>query len=389
MSGHPSPTSKLHVSKLHVAGLAKYYGDSSSTTTPALQPTDLSIADGEFLTLLGPSGAGKTTLLAMVAGLTPPSSGRIWIDGRDVTAEPASRRDLGLVFQNYALFPHLSVYENIAFPLRMRKHDARRIERAVRDVLARVQLAQLAGRLPRELSGGQQQRIALARCLVYRPSIILMDEPLGALDKNLREHMQVEIKRLHAELGTTVLYVTHDQEEAFALSDRICLMNNARVEQIGTPAGLYFRPASVFAANFLGESNLVAGRLETISDGPALRLDANTVVALANDTTTNTHDASTRGQARRYAIGATVNGMLRPESIRLGKAQAPDDVALTATVRGVRFAGSITRIDLALTENIRLVAKMLTCGPAPAPGEQIPISWPREAMLLLPEATTS
>jgi len=332
------------IPKLHVAGLAKYYGadDGAARAAPALQPTDLTIADGEFLTLLGPSGAGKTTLLAMVAGLTPPSSGRIWIDGRDVTAEPASRRDLGLVFQNYALFPHLSVYENIAFPLRMRKHSASQIDRAVRDVLERVQLPQLAARLPRELSGGQQQRIALARCLVYRPSIILMDEPLGALDKNLREHMQAEIKRLHVELGITVLYVTHDQEEAFALSDRICLMNNARVAQIGTPEELYFRPASVFAANFLGESNIV-----TVND--------------------------------------TAHSMIRPESIRLGEACSPDEVVVSATVRGVRFAGSVTRIDLATDDGTTLVAKMLTRSqPVPKPGERIPIRWAREAMLLLP-----
>jgi len=366
------------IPKLRVAGLAKYYGadDGEARAAPALQPTDLAMADGEFLTLLGPSGAGKTTLLAMVAGLTPPSSGRIWIDGRDVTAEPASRRDLGLVFQNYALFPHLSVYENIAFPLRMRKHSASQIDRAVRDVLERVQLPQLAARTPRELSGGQQQRIALARCLVYRPSIILMDEPLGALDKNLREHMQAEIKRLHVELGITVLYVTHDQEEAFALSDRICLMNNARVEQIGTPPDLYFRPASVFAANFLGESNLVAGRLTSHHGNPALRLDNGILLTLADNDAIQRHDAND-----------AVNGMLRPESIRLGE-HAPrtsDDVTLTATVRGVRFAGSVTRIDLALGNDITLVAKMLTRSqPVPKPGERISIRWAREAMLLLP-----
>jgi len=359
--------------KLRVAGLAKYYGGAGAGSAPALRPTDLAMTDGEFLTLLGPSGAGKTTLLAMVAGLTPPSAGRIWIDGRDVTEEPASKRDLGLVFQNYALFPHLSVYENIAFPLRMRKYSAQRIDRAVREALELVRLPELAARLPRELSGGQQQRIALARCMVYRPSIILMDEPLGALDKNLREHMQAEIKRLHRELGITVLYVTHDQEEAFAMSDRICLMNNARIEQIGTPQDLYFRPASVFAANFLGESNRLSGSLLVQDGALALCLDAGTRIALA--------DAD-----RAHAVaGAAVHAMVRPESIRLG-ALASDDVILSATVSGVRFAGSVTRIDLALAGGTTLVAKILTRRqPAPNPGERISIGWARAAMRLLPD----
>src|SRR5690606_24648249 len=213
--------------------------------------------EGEFLTLLGPSGSGKSTLLMAIAGLNNPDDGEIWIDGKLATFLPPFQRDIGMVFQNYALFPHMTIFENIAFPLRMRGTEAATIKTKVADVLDKVQLSHVAQRLPRELSGGQQQRIALARCFVYQPSIILMDEPLGALDKKLRDALQLEIKQLHEDLGITVLYVTHDQEEAMVMSDRICLMNNARIEQIGTPDELYHRPKTVYAADFLGESNFM------------------------------------------------------------------------------------------------------------------------------------
>ena len=238
--------------KLVTRGVRKTYGP-----VVALDGADVELREGEFLTLLGPSGSGKTTLLMAIAGLNDPDRGEIWIDGKLATWLPPFERDIGMVFQNYALFPHMTIYENVAFPLRMRKQGEAAIREAVRRVLDTVQLPGVEDRMPRELSGGQQQRIALARCFVYEPSIILMDEPLGALDKKLRDALQREVKHLHENLGITVLYVTHDQEEAMVMSDRICLMNDARIEQIGTPADLYFRPASVFAADFLGESNLL------------------------------------------------------------------------------------------------------------------------------------
>src|SRR4051794_7365585 len=244
--------------KLSIRGATK-----TSGAVTALAEATLDLAEGEFLTLLGPSGSGKTTLLMMVAGLVQPSGGEIWIDGRLATYAPPNKRDIGIVFQNYALFPHLTVYENIASPLRMRRQNEKTIAAEVRRVLDIVQLPQVADRLPRELSGGQQQRIALARCMIYRPSIILMDEPLGALDRQLRDRMQLEIKQLHKRLGITVLYVTHDQEEALAMSDRICLMRQGRVEQIGSPEELYFRPRTEFAADFLGESNIIPGIIVT------------------------------------------------------------------------------------------------------------------------------
>ncbi|WP_207303432.1 ABC transporter ATP-binding protein [Komagataeibacter xylinus] len=227
----------------------------------ALDNINLAIRPGEFVSLLGPSGSGKSTILNVINGAAHPDGGRVFIDGRDVTAVPARERGLGMVFQNYALLPHMNVFDNIAFPLRIRHWPAERIRQAVTDILHRMGLEGFAHRKPRELSGGQQQRVGIARCLVYSPSIILMDEPLGALDKNMREQMQDEIKALHRATGATFVYVTHDQEEALNLSDRICLMNRGRIEQIGTPQEMYFTPVSEFTATFLGESNILAGRL--------------------------------------------------------------------------------------------------------------------------------
>lgn len=239
--------------KLKIENLAKRYGNFD-----ALRPTSLDVPEGEFLTLLGPSGSGKTTLLTMIAGLSLPDSGDIYIDGKRATKEPAFNRDIGMVFQNYALFPHLSIAENVAFPLRMRRIPEGEIRQRVTTMLEMISLPHVADRVPRELSGGQQQRVALARAMVYRPGIVLMDEPLGALDKNLREQMQIEIKHLHKRLGTTIIYVTHDQEEAMAMSDRICLMNGGGVEQLSEPQEIYNRPATVFAAQFIGQSNVMS-----------------------------------------------------------------------------------------------------------------------------------
>src|SRR3569832_656521 len=242
--------------KLAIAGLTKRYGSFT-----ALAPTDLEVAEGEFLTLLGPSGSGKTTLLSLIAGLSVPDGGQLRIAGQDATYAAPHERDIGMVFQNYALFPHMTVAENIAFPLKMRRVDSAAAAKRAMEALELVRLPQVATRFPKELSGGQQQRIALARCLVYKPSIVLMDEPLGALDKKLRDHMQLEIKRIHRDTGTTIVYEPHAQEEAMTMSDRICLMNGGRIEQLGTPSDLYFRPRTLFVADFIGESNLLGGQV--------------------------------------------------------------------------------------------------------------------------------
>jgi putative spermidine/putrescine transport system ATP-binding protein len=239
---------------LELRALRKRFGPHT-----AVDSLDLRLRPHEFMTFLGPSGSGKTTTLMMVAGLQRPDAGSILLDGKSVDALPPYRRDLGMVFQNYALFPHMTVARNLAFPLEMRRLPRPEIARLVTEVLRLVGLPDHAGRLPRELSGGQQQRVALARALIYRPALLLMDEPLGALDKKLRGEMQMEIKRIHRERRMSVLYVTHDQEEALTMSDRIAVFNQGRIEQVGTPEEIYERPATRFVASFIGETNFFAG----------------------------------------------------------------------------------------------------------------------------------
>jgi putative spermidine/putrescine transport system ATP-binding protein len=239
--------------------------DKVSKTFGSLRVVDnlsLDVAAGEFVSLLGPSGSGKTTLLMMLAGFETPSAGEIWLDGRRIDQVPPHRRGLGVVFQNYALFPHLSVAANVAFPLEMRSVGKAEIAEKVHRVLDMVQLTTMADRKPSQLSGGQQQRVALARALVFEPSVVLMDEPLGALDKKLREQMQLDIRALHRRLGLTILFVTHDQSEALTMSNRIAVFNHGRIEQIATPREIYDRPATRFVAEFIGETNLIEGIVE-------------------------------------------------------------------------------------------------------------------------------
>ena len=238
--------------ELIMTGIHKRYGDSV-----ALPEVDLTVARGEFCTLLGASGSGKTTLLKIIAGFESPDAGVVKIGGRDVTHTPISDRNIGMVFQNYALFPYMSVFENVAFALRMRRLNEDDIRRRVLEALDLVSLVPLQDRKPGALSGGQQQRVALARALVFTPDILLMDEPLGALDKNLRQAIQLQLRRLHQDLGLTVVFVTHDQEEAMNLSDRIVILEQGRIVEAGSPEGLYRQPASAFVAGFLGECNFI------------------------------------------------------------------------------------------------------------------------------------
>jgi len=239
---------------LELQGVRKHYG-----RHVAVDGLDLTLRSEEFMTFLGPSGSGKTTTLMMVAGLQQPDAGRIILNGAPVDRLPPYRRDIGMVFQHYALFPHMSVERNIAFPLELRGVDKSRIAVQVADTLRLVGLPNHGSRLPKELSGGQQQRVALARAMIYSPALLLMDEPLGALDKKLREQLQLEIVRLHRERRMSVLYVTHDQEEALTMSDRIAVFNEGRIEQVGTPEELYERPATRFVAGFIGQSNFFPG----------------------------------------------------------------------------------------------------------------------------------
>jgi putative spermidine/putrescine transport system ATP-binding protein len=299
----------------------------------AVDGLDLEIAAGEFLTLLGPSGSGKTTTLMMIAGFTPPSAGDVQLDGRSIAGLAPERRNIGVVFQNYALFPHMSVAENIGFPLRMRGLKRPEIAAKVAAALELVRLGGLGQRRPRQLSGGQQQRVALARAMVFEPGLLLMDEPLGALDKKLREDMQFELKRLHGALGVTVVYVTHDQEEALTLSDRIALMNGGRIAQLGRAEDLYERPASRFVAEFIGESNLLDGRVAagwfTTADGIRVKVAAG-------------------------ADGAALL-VLRPEKLAVLPADHAEGLA--GTVRELVYGGDVTRYRIAVGATV-LTAKV-------------------------------
>jgi len=313
----------------------------------ALAPVDLQVREGEFVTLLGPSGSGKTTLLNLIAGTVTPSSGRILIRGEDVTHCPPSQRQLGMVFQNYALMPHMTVFENIAFPLRVRRLPKAEIEHKVNEVLKLVRLPDIGPRRPRELSGGQQQRVSLARCIVYNPALILLDEPLGALDKKLREHMQLEIRRLHAELGVTMLNVTHDQDEALSMSDRIVLMNEGRIEQQAAPAELYSAPVSVFAADFLGTSNLITGEVVAVSDE---------WITLS----TGMGEIKCPASATRPARGSQATLLVRPESMDVlaAAASSPAGCAVVdGTLQDLIVLGSVLRYHIRTDQGTELVAQ--------------------------------
>lgn len=352
--------------KLRCVGLTKSYGD-----FVALRPTDLEMISGEFLTLLGPSGSGKTTLLTLIAGIISADGGTLWIDGKQATKLPSYARGIGMVFQSYALFPHMTVFENIAFPLRMRKISEAQIRKAVSDVLDLIRLSAMSNRYPRELSGGQQQRVALARCFVYRPSIILMDEPLGALDKKLRDQMQYEIKKLQKDLKATVLYVTHDQDEAMAMSDRICLMNNGGIEQIGMPSELYFNPISLFAADFLGESNLIEARITAVGPDPAAEIDG-CVLPIS--------------QGRRpLKLGEKVTLMIRPEHVQI---TTLDSGAIEGKVETVTMLGGIVRTTLRTARGLSLTSKSLSDRETLSivPESRVGVRWPAHAAIVIGEA---
>ncbi len=249
---------------LRLQSVTKKYGEFT-----ALDDVSIDIQSGEFMTLLGPSGSGKTTMLMTIGGFVEPSAGQVTLDGTEITHLPPEKRNFGLVFQGYALFPHLTVWENVFYPLRVRGLSKTDAEPKVRDALELIQLSHLAERYPKQLSGGQQQRVALARALVFSPELLLLDEPLSALDRALRKDLQRELKDLHERVGTTFIYVTHDQEEALSMSDRIAILRDGRIEQLGTPLELYENPATIFVANFLGKSNFLPARV-TGGDGSAM-----------------------------------------------------------------------------------------------------------------------
>ena len=347
------------------------------------------IAPGEFFSLLGPSGSGKTTTLMMIAGFADVDEGGIWVDGQDVSALAPQRRGFGMVFQNYAIFPHLNVFENVAFPLRARRVRDDEIKQRVQAALELVRLERFADRFSRQLSGGQQQRVAIARAIVYQPKVVLMDEPLGALDKNLRYQMQVEIKQIQQRLGMTVVYVTHDQEEAMNMSDRIAIMNNGRIEQVGEPACIYDQPANEFVARFLGEANLLAGTCQGLESESALvRLTCDLVLRARREASTVASSFATTGaptSASEASLGALKPGerasfFIRPERLRLSTTQ-PDSVAAACAVQGrlmrTSFLGNILRHDIEIAPGVVLTADEQNVGASPAtqPGQMLWVSW--------------
>ncbi len=292
--------------QLELINVSKLFGD-----VRAVDDVSLSIQHGEFLTLLGPSGSGKTTSLNMIAGFEIPDRGEILLENNDITTVAPNDRGIGMVFQNYALFPHMTVSDNIAFPLKMRKIPGHTIQQDVKEALELVKLPGFESRYPHQLSGGQQQRIALARAIVFKPKILLMDEPLGALDKKLRDHMRLEIKHLQESLDITVIYVTHDQEEALTMSDRIAIMNEGQIIQLDTPVALYESPASLFVADFIGESNFLKGQIaETDGDRTAVETDEGLKVWVA--------------KFNQAQAGEEVSVAIRPEKIQILTPDAPD-----------------------------------------------------------------
>src|SRR5438270_7549975 len=345
----------------------------------AVDHLDLEIRRGEFFSMLGPSGCGKTTTLRIIGGFEEPSEGVVKLAGRDITDMPAFKRDINTVFQSYGLFPHLSVFENIAFGLRRKHVDAKEIQRRVGDALELVNLGKLGRRRPSQLSGGQQQRVALARALVNRPTVLLLDEPLGALDLKLRKQMQLELKRIQDEVGITFIFVTHDQEEAMTISDRIAVMNRGRIEQLGTPDVVYERPASVFVAEFLGASNLLHGKYAGVENGwGVVELDTGKRLLVNADP--------------ELAVAEQVKVGVRPEKITVHPRAQPVEPGvnrLEATLTSAVFVGVSYQYFFATKEGGGLSAfdRNAGGGPVAAQGEAVSLAWRPEHTFVIPVGT--
>jgi len=348
------------MSAIELRDITKRFGE-----TQVVFPTSLRIEEGELVTLLGPSGSGKSTVLSMIAGLLSPSSGQILIGGRDVTHVPPARRNLGMVFQSYALFPHMSVFENVAFPLTIRKLRKVEIEKKVMRTLEMVRLEGLAGRRQNQLSGGQQQRVALARALVFEPDILLLDEPLGALDKKLREEVQLELRQLQRNLGVTTIMVTHDQEEALSLSTRLVVLDAGKVQQVATPSEAYKRPVNKFVAEFIGTANLWQGDAARIDDAPYITLPS--------------------GERLPCPPGSAHQGaahlLLRPEHLRINGPDHPE--GLSAKVTEMVYLGQDTRMHLETANGLHAIAVVNGMQPF-AEGQFVKVTWATENAWVIP-----
>ncbi|HWT09349.1 MAG TPA: ABC transporter ATP-binding protein [Roseomonas sp.] len=355
-------------------GVRKTYGAGGAAAVVGL---DLDIARGELMTLLGPSGSGKTTTLMMLAGFEMPTAGRILLEGRDIAHTAPHKRGIGVVFQSYALFPHMSVAENVAFPLSVRGVGRAERDARVAKALAMVRLEGFADRRPVQLSGGQQQRVALARAMVFEPPIVLLDEPLGALDKALREEMQLEIRHIHQRLGVTMMYVTHDQAEALTLSDRIAVFEGGRIRQCADPKRLYDRPADAFVAGFVGENNLLPGVIESRDgDDCMVRLRCGPLVAA---------QAVDCGKAGDGCVVA-----IRPERIAVAGVTASDlgEGAMPAILQEAIFLGDHVRLRLSVGDGGEMLAKRPAgIGTLPEPGGPAAIAWPEGAAFAFRDTT--
>jgi spermidine/putrescine transport system ATP-binding protein len=355
--------------EIRLTDLAKHFRD-----VKAVDDVSLDIDSGEFFSLLGPSGCGKTTTLRMIGGFELPTAGRIELRGRDVTHDPPDKRPVNMVFQNYALFPHLNVGDNIAFGLRRKNVDKDQITRRVHEALELVHLSGLDKRKPNQLSGGQQQRVALARALVNRPNVLLLDEPLGALDLKLRKQLQIELKRVQAEVGITFVYVTHDQEEALTMSDRIAVMNHGKVEQLGTPEELYERPTTRFVADFIGTTNLLSGSVELAdagSGGARVRLEGGDVCVVAGNGLT---------------VGRSVELSVRPESvlIKASNGTAPGGVEpIRGQVEQVAYLGGSVQYQVRTNGGLSITAVAPKTGQRLPVGSDVDVAWPPTEALVL------
>jgi spermidine/putrescine ABC transporter ATP-binding subunit len=337
-----------------------------------LKSINLKVKRGEFLTILGPSGVGKSTLLKIIAGFEQCSNGKVKLGGNDITKYPPHKRNIGMLFQNYALFPHMTVYDNIAFPLKIRQMSKKILEFKVNDILKKVRLSGFERRYPEQLSGGQQQRVALARALVFSPPVLLLDEPMAALDKQLKKHMQVEIKEIQKEIGITTISVTHDQEEALIMSDRICVMQEGKIVQVAEPEEIYKNPKNLFVAQFIGEVNILDGKvLHVNSENILIRIQNNkNITVLAYDKNLKENDE--------------VKILVRPECINIISEEKFDEYKLDAKVDEVIFCGDAIKIRASLNDNKIIQIKKNTDDMRfIKPGDFIKIGWEENDMILL------
>jgi spermidine/putrescine ABC transporter ATP-binding subunit len=348
--------------------LSKHFGK-----VVAVNDISLDVKSGEYMTFLGPSGSGKTTTLMMIAGFLIPSAGDIKVGDRTITTIPPYKRNVGMVFQNYALFPHMSIFENIAFPLQMRRTPKDEIKKRVGWALELVQLRGFENRRPNQLSGGQQQRIAVARALVFEPPVLLLDEPLGALDAKLREGMQIELKQLHNRIGATILYVTHDQEEALTLSDRIVVFNDGKIMQVGTPDDLYQMPQNRFVADFIGKTNFLTGRVHG-SEGEVCTVQLEEGILMRG---LHRHSFSAPKSWATYS--------LRPEKILVGDEITDTPNTYEATVEEFLYLGEFTKYHLRIGNSVELIAKSSNRLGRNiwSPGSKIKVGWDINELLLV------